>query len=408
VPEQRRTAFAEPPRTDHETLPHQRRGDGRHGPIPAQRLPGESTRPLSAAGRGYQIVAVVPAYNEGDAIAATIRSLQRQTRRPDHIIVVPNNCTDDTAEAAWAAGAHVMQYPGRNPDKKAGAINFALDQLEPHLSDPSQWAVLIMDADTTLAPDFLAIAERNLISGVGGVGGTFAGRECTSTLGYLQRMEYHRYAQVAKRVAHRAFVLTGTGTLFSYSALLDVRRQRQSGVLLPPGQSFYDTHSLTEDNELTFALQCCGYRVLSPAGMWATTDVMERVPKLVAQRERWYLGALRNIAQYGRQMPFHMRWTYWRQQAGLLLSAVVLVAYLMALAVSLVMLDDLTFRWYWTLPSVILLAERVWSVWAMGWRARLYAAAFVPEQAYTFLLTFIYIKALLKFVRGHKGSWVES
>ncbi len=142
--------------------------------------------------------------------------------------------------------------------------------------------------------------------------------------------------------------------------------------------------------------------------MWATTDVMEQVPKLVAQRERWYLGALRNIAQYGRQMPFHMRWTYWRQQTGLFLSALVAVVYPIALAVSVLWLGDLTFRWYWTLPSVILLAERVWSVWAMGWRARLYAALFVTEQAYTFLLTFIYIKALLKFVRGDKGSWVES
>ncbi|GLW30056.1 glycosyltransferase family 2 protein [Actinoplanes regularis] len=378
------------------------------GTIPAQRLPGDGTRRIGAVHYGIRIIALVPAYNEGDAITATIQSLRMQTRRPDHIVVVPNNCTDHTAEAAHAAGAHVMPYPGRNPDKKAGAINFALDQLEPHLGNPWHWAVLIMDADTTLGPDFLAIAERNLISGVGGVGGTFAGRECTSVLGYLQRMEYHRYAQVSGRMAHRAFVLTGTGTLFSYGALLDVRRQRRSGTLLPAGRSFYDTHSLTEDNELTFALQSCGYRVLSPPGMWATTDVMEAVPKLVAQRERWYLGALRNIAQYGRQMPFHMRWTYWRQQTGLFLSAVVAVAYLIGLTTSLLWLGDLTFRWYWTLPSVLLLGERVWSVWAMGWRARLYAALFVPEQAYTLLLTFIYVKALLKFVRGDKGSWVES
>ncbi|XVU29476.1 hypothetical protein ACQPZJ_21100 [Actinoplanes sp. CA-054009] len=66
-------------------------------------------------------------------------------------------------------------------------------------------------------------------------------------------MEYHRYGQTAKRVGHRAFVLTGTVTLFSYGALLDVRRQRREGSLLPRGRSFYDTHSLTEDNELTFA-----------------------------------------------------------------------------------------------------------------------------------------------------------
>lgn len=372
---------------------------------PIQRVPGEYTSRVSIDQNRLQIAAIVPAYNEGDAIAATIASLQRQTRQPDLIVVVPNNCTDDTAEAARLAGARVMEYPGKNPDKKAGAINYALDRLEPNLGDPWNWAMLVMDADTTLSPSFLEVAEQYLISGVGGVGGTFAGRRCDSLLGYLQRMEYHRYGKVAERMNSRAFVLTGTGTLFSYGALLDVRAQRRAGRLLPEGWSFYDTHSLTEDNELTFALQACGYRVLSPAGMWATTDVMETVPKLVGQRERWYLGAMRNIAQYGRRMPFHMRWVYWRQQAGLLLSAIIAAVYLLAVAVSLTWLGGVDFAWYWTIPSLVLLAERVWSVWTMGWRARVYAALFIPEQLYTLLLTFIYSKALLAFVRGKKGSW---
>jgi cellulose synthase/poly-beta-1,6-N-acetylglucosamine synthase-like glycosyltransferase len=372
---------------------------------PIQRVPGEYTRRVGLDQTRLQIAAIVPAYNEGDAIAATIASLRQQTRQPDLIVVVPNNCTDDTADAARLAGAQVMEYPGRNPDKKAGAINYALDRLEPHLGDPWNWAMLVMDADTTLSPGFLEVAEKHLIAGVGGVGGTFAGRQCRTVLGYLQRMEYHRYGKVAERLNSRAFVLTGTGTLFSYGALLDVRAQRRSGRLLPDGWSFYDTHSLTEDNELTFALQTCGYQVLSPKGMWATTDVMETVPKLVGQRERWYLGAMRNIAQYGRRMPFHMRWVYWRQQAGLLVSALIAAIYLLALTVSLVWMGGVDFAWYWTVPSLVLLAERVWSVWAMGWRARLYAALFVPEQLYTLLLTFIYSKALASFVRGKKGSW---
>jgi cellulose synthase/poly-beta-1,6-N-acetylglucosamine synthase-like glycosyltransferase len=381
---------------------------GTHSRLREQRIPGQRTRRVVPGERRLRIAAVVPAYNEGDAIAATIASLHRQTRRPDLVVVVPNNCTDHTAEAATQAGAYVIPYPGHNPDKKAGAINYALDRIEPYLGDPWDWAVLIMDADTTLSPAFLQTAAANLTSGVGGVGGTFAGRDCSTVLGFLQRMEYHRYGQVAKRLGHRAFVLTGTGTLFSYGALLDVRRQRREGTLLPRGRSFYDTHSLTEDNELTFALQACGYRVLSPAGMWATTDVMETVPKLVGQRERWYLGALRNIAQYGRMMPFHMRWTYWRQQAGLLLSAVVAAVYLIALAVSLAVFGTVDFRWYWAVPSMLLLAERVWSVWPMGWRARVYAALFLPEQLYTLLLTFIYAKAFAKFVRGDKGAWVAT
>lgn len=356
-----------------------------------------------------RIVALIPAYQEEGQIAATIASLHAQTRRPDHIYVIPNNCTDRTAEVAAAAGAYVIDMPGPNPDKKAGAINYALDQLAPYLGEqPWRTAVLVMDGDTALAPEFLAIAERHLTAGVGGVGGTFAGRECRTHLGYLQRMEYHRYGQTARRFGQQAFVLTGTGTLFSYTALLDVRRQRRAGVLLPPGRSFYDTHSLTEDNELTFALQACGYAVLSPEGMYATTDVMETVRSIVAQRERWYLGALRNIRQYGRTMPFHMRWIYWRQQAGLLLSSFVAALYVLLLGTSYTLTGTVEMNWWWALPSLILLVERCWSVWSMGWKARLYAALFLPEYLYTLLLTFIYSLAFVKFVQGSKGSWVAT
>lgn len=355
------------------------------------------------------LVAIIPAYNEADAIAGTIASLHAQTRPPDHIIVVPNNSTDDTAAVAYQAGAYVCAYPGVNPDRKAGAINYALEQLAVYLPNAWDISVLVMDADTTLSPRFLEVAEQHLTPGVGGVGGTFTGRESATVLGYLQRMEYHRYSQVSKRTGGRAFVLTGTGTLFSYQALLDVQAQRRRGVLLPQGDTVFDTHSLTEDNELTFALQACGYDTLSPPdGMRATTDVMETVAKLAGQRERWYLGAIRNITQYGLLMPLHMRWTYWRQQAGLLISALVAVLYLVALTVSLAVFGGVELRWYWMVPTIVLVVERVWSVWFMGWKARLYAAAFIPEQLYTLLLTGIYLRALTQFVRGSKGNWATT
>lgn len=359
--------------------------------------------PLAAPSEQRRIFAVVPAYNESAGIAETVKSLRRQTRPPDVIVVVPNNCTDDTAEIAEGSGAYVVCYPGRNPDRKAGAINYALTQLATYLRDSD--AVLIMDADTTLSPDFLAIGEAHLRPGVGGVGGTFTGRGCRSVLGYLQRMEFHRYGKTAQRHGGRAFVLTGTGSLFSWRALLDVREARRRGGRLPEGASFYDTHSLTEDNEVTFALQALGYAAVSPPGMYATTDVMERPGKLIGQRERWYLGALRNIWHYGFRMPWHLRWVYWRQQAGLLLATVASVAYVTIFAVTVTFTRSITFSWWWTIPSLLLVVERVTSVWPMGWKARILAATFIPEQLYTLLLTVSYVRAFAVFIRGGKGGW---
>jgi cellulose synthase/poly-beta-1,6-N-acetylglucosamine synthase-like glycosyltransferase len=350
-----------------------------------------------------RIYAVVPAHNEAEAIATTIASLREQTEPPDLTVVVPNNCTDDTAEVADRAGAYVIPYPGHNPDRKAGAINYALERLE-HLFEPRD-AVVVMDADTTLSPDFLAIARHHLTGRVGGCGGTFVGRDCRSLLGYLQRMEFYRYGQTARRHGRRAFVLTGTGTLFSWDALRHVRDARRAGKGLPAGTSFYDTHSLTEDNELTFALQTLGYHTISPDRMLATTDVMESVHKLIAQRERWYLGALRNIWHYGARMPGHLRWVYWRQQVGLCVSATVAAAYLLMVFGTVAITGTVAFSWWWTLPCALLAAERTATVWGMGWRARLCAATFIPEQFYTLLLTWSYLRALTSFLRGKKGAW---
>ncbi|MGH3500629.1 MAG: glycosyltransferase, partial [Nocardioidaceae bacterium] len=78
------------------------------------------------------VVAVIPAHNEGAGITATLAGLRAQTHAVDRIIVVADNCTDDTEQVAAAAGAEVFATTG-NEDRKAGALNQALDVLLPTL-----------------------------------------------------------------------------------------------------------------------------------------------------------------------------------------------------------------------------------------------------------------------------------
>ena len=64
------------------------------------------------------IVALIPAYNGAAGIAGTVRCLRAQTRPPDRIVVVANNCTDDTAAEARRAGAasgRPTARPGSRP-----------------------------------------------------------------------------------------------------------------------------------------------------------------------------------------------------------------------------------------------------------------------------------------------------
>ncbi|GAB4078107.1 glycosyltransferase [Nostocoides australiense] len=67
-------------------------------------------------------MAIIPAHNEEDGIEKTIGSLLRQEPAPSVVLVMADNCTDETIPRARAraAGAEVIETVG-NTAKKAGA-----------------------------------------------------------------------------------------------------------------------------------------------------------------------------------------------------------------------------------------------------------------------------------------------
>lgn len=91
------------------------------------------------------LTVIVPAYNEAEFVADTVRSLQAQTVPPDEIIVVDDGSTDGTGQVARALGVTVLRPPA-NTGSKAGAQNFALPSVRTEF-------VMAIDADTTVAPD---------------------------------------------------------------------------------------------------------------------------------------------------------------------------------------------------------------------------------------------------------------
>lgn len=113
-----------------------------------------------------RVVALVPAHDEEAQIGAALAALSRQTRRPDLVVVVCDNCTDRTAPIARRSGAAVLVTEG-NRDKKAGALNQALSRVLPLLDDDD--VILVQDADSQPDPTFLDHALRYLRRGYGGV-----------------------------------------------------------------------------------------------------------------------------------------------------------------------------------------------------------------------------------------------
>jgi biofilm PGA synthesis N-glycosyltransferase PgaC len=136
-------------------------------------------------------------------------SLQNQTVVPERIIVVADNCTDNTEAISLAAGAEVVSTVG-NTDKKAGALNFVLAGLLPDAA--AEDMILVQDADSQLSHDFIerAVGHLKADSRLGAVGGVFRGGKGGGFVGHLQRNEYARYARDVRRLQGRCLVVTGT------------------------------------------------------------------------------------------------------------------------------------------------------------------------------------------------------
>ena len=360
------------------------------------------------------VVVLIPSWNEQASISKSVRSILNQTRRPDKVLVVPNNTTDLTAVKAMSAGAEVLVMPGKNKSKKAGALNFALDTISSKLDSYPHSAVMVMDADTTVESDFIEKAEQKMVRNrfVGGVSSIFIGRNSKNLLGTLQQMEFARFRLLVKKRLE-VFVLSGTASLISWDALKHIKQERNIGEKLPKGKSYYDVDSMTEDNELTLALLTLGYSI-PHVGVNSITDVMEDYKSLYHQRKRWYMGALQNIQIYGRKMTVWMRYTYWFQQAGLYLALaltpIVLFAFITYIIENTILTCTLTTLF---LPIALFLFcayifVQVVTVWDQGWTARIMALLYFPELLYgIFLLTF-YAGALWTFFTNKEINWVHT
>ena len=364
--------------------------------LPTPRLPVSSNRTSTATAR--RVVAFVPAHNEQADIADTIESLLVQSRRPDHIVVIADNCTDRTAQIA-ARYAVTVLLTVRNADKKAGALNQAFTMLLKIL-EPRD-AVLVMDADTALERDFLKNAMGYVDAGYAAVGGTFSGRDGGGFIGVLQRNEYARYGRDVSRRRGKALVLTGTATVLEVRAIRAVIAARKSG-RLPGGPNVYDTRVLTEDNELTLALLHLGWPIIAPAECVMTTEVMGSWGALYRQRLRWKRGALENLVDYGLT---RVTVRYWLRQVWTFIGLLVTTAYLLSLALSVFAYGSLQLHPFWLAVTVLFAAERVITVRSRGVGQMLLSAVLVVEMPYDIYLQGVHFKALFDATTRQQGNW---
>jgi len=107
---------------------------------------------LDNGDNSFQVAVVVPAHNEGSGLVPTIRDIRPQLGARDRLIVVADNCSDDTAAVAAAEGCEVLVRDDPGRIGKGYALAWAIDSLK--LAPPD--LVVFIDADCRIQSDMIA------------------------------------------------------------------------------------------------------------------------------------------------------------------------------------------------------------------------------------------------------------
>ncbi|WP_443971904.1 glycosyltransferase family 2 protein [Sphingobium sp. CR28] len=103
-------------------------------------------------GQAARTTILMPAHNEELGIAATIAALKPELNESVRLLVVADNCKDQTAMRAREAGAEVIERQNATQRGKGHALAFGRDWLRANPPD----SVMVLDADCFVAPGTIA------------------------------------------------------------------------------------------------------------------------------------------------------------------------------------------------------------------------------------------------------------
>lgn len=243
-------------------------------------------RSLSGARTPPSFLFLVPAHNEEVLIASCLESLRGQTvpATSIRVVVVADNCSDGTAEIARSSGVQVLERTDTDHRGKPKAIAWALGRIDFSPFD----ALVIVDADTEVAPDF---AERLAEAG------SLRDRVLQPFIGVQNPDEnaLTRMAAVHERVVHGlSYRLKERVGL---NVPLGVGMCIGAGVLATLGE--WPALSLGEDIELYLILTGMGIRIQAVPAARIVAQETSSLQQSAAQRHRWTTGRIQVLRRYG-------------------------------------------------------------------------------------------------------------
>ena len=222
------------------------------------------------------VAVLVPAHNESVGLLPTLNDIVAQLRGGDRLLVVADNCSDDTAEIAEAAGAEVVRRHNLDEIGKGFALDFGLR----HLRGDCQDVVVVVDADCRL--------DRGVIDQLASTC-ALTGRPAQA----LYLMTNPEGAMVSHRLAEFAWRIKNDLRPRGLAALGLPCQLMGSGMAFPRsvvGAADLATGHLAEDLDLGLRLAAAGHApVFCP-----TAVVRSEFPSTgqAEQRQRWQHGHL--------------------------------------------------------------------------------------------------------------------
>jgi cellulose synthase/poly-beta-1,6-N-acetylglucosamine synthase-like glycosyltransferase len=237
--------------------------------------------PSPPPGHALNLTVLVPAHDEAGSIRSAVGGLLGCDYPADRlrVIVVADNCSDETAVLAREAGAESWERDDPSDPGKGQALAWALGRLrdEGAVTD----AVVIFDADCVPSPNLLERLSARLAAGADGVQARLmiadpdASPAAALRSGAYTLMNYTR--PLGKEALGLSVGLQGTGMALAARTLSDV-----------PWGSF----SLMEDREYHLQMVEAGLRVRFAADAEVRTPAPPSRAGANTQETRWDTGNL--------------------------------------------------------------------------------------------------------------------
>ncbi len=239
-----------------------------------------------------RIAVIIPAHNESLLLERTIKSVMESDypRELFDIIVIADNCTDDTAAIAEKAGAACLERYDEENRGKGHALGWAFERIRNER--PGRYgAYLVIDADSLVSKNLLRRVNDHISSGASALTcfHMVGGAEGTAEAG-TPALEIVRMGFTLRNLRNAGLSALGGSAPFLGSGMcLSADLVERLG---------WSSFSLAEDREQWASLYARGYDVDYLPDAHVYSEMPGRVGDLRNPRARWDVGQFDVIRRF--------------------------------------------------------------------------------------------------------------